>query len=409
MDNRINKYAKLLVEVGLNVQKGQRLVINSPVECAEFARLCAKAAYDIGCKEVVVSWNDEFITREKYLRADASIFDEMPRWLEYMYEDYSAEGAAWLFIAAGDPELLTGVDPDRLSRWAKISGQKMRGFREREMTNAFPWCVASLPTAKWAKKVFPDKSADDAVNALWNLILESVRVTDKNDPLEAWKEHTARLDELKKTLTGYNFKTLKYKNSLGTDFTVGLPEKHFWDAGAGLTKHTKVPFCANMPTEEVFTLPLKHSANGVIFASMPLVLQGNVIKGIRFELQDGKIVKAAADEGEEFLLRELAIDEGASYLGELALVPYDSPISNQRILYYNTLFDENASCHIAFGEAYPCVEGGDDMSEEQREAAGINVSMTHVDFMIGTPDLCVTGTTHDGKDIPIFIDGNFAF
>lgn len=408
MDSKLKKYAKLLIETGLNLQKGQTLVISSPVDSAPFARLCARCAYDVGCREVIVKWTDDALSREKYLRADNSVFDEVPEWFSHFHNDYSESGAAWLAISASDPEALKGVLPDRLRRTSIAVGKALEPYRRRQMTNFFPWCVASVPTEAWAKKVFPDKSGEKAVEALWDAIYEAVRVTDDGDPVKLWDEHRAKLSSRKRKLTEYQFRTLHYKNSLGTDLVVGMPENHVWEGGDERTPSGLV-FCANIPTEEVFSAPKFDDVNGVVFASKPLVLGGNIVDGFKLELKDGKIVKATAEKGQEFLENELSVDEGASFLGEVALVPYDSPISNSGILFYNTLFDENASCHFAFGTAYPCVKGGQEMSPDELKAAGLNHSITHVDFMVGTSDLSITGTTKDGKEIPIFINGNFAF
>ncbi len=408
MDDRLCKYAKLLIETGVNLQKGQRLIISSPVESAGFARLCTSAAYDAGCREVVVRWTDDYITREKYLRGENCIFDEMPEWQTRFYNDYSEEGAAFLSIHASDPEALKGVDPDRLRRANVSSGKALEPFRRRQMTNLFQWCVVSVPTEAWAKKVFPGLGVEAAVNRLWDEIYKCVRVADGNDPVKLWREHIEMLRVRRETLTKYQFKSLHYVNSIGTDLMVGLPENHVWEGGSEVTLGG-IPFCANIPTEEVFSAPKKDSVSGSVVASKPLVLGGNIIEGLKFELENGKIVRVEAEKGKDIVDNELMVDEGSPYLGEVALVPFDSPISNSGILFYNTLFDENASCHFAFGKAYPCVKNGSSMSPEELKSAGLNDSITHVDFMIGTPDLSVTGITESGEKIPVFVNGNFAF
>jgi len=408
MDTRLNKYAKLLIEKGLNVQKGQTVVIVAPVDCAPFVRLCASAAYDAGCREVVTRWVDDFLTREKYLRAEDSVFDEVPEWFSHFHNDYSEAGAAWLSIYSTDPEALKGVDPERLKRTNVAQGKALEPFRRRQMTNFNSWCVASVPTLAWAEKVFPELKGEAAMNALWEAIFSAVHVSADGDPVRLWDEHCRKLKERKEKLNEYQFKELRFKNSLGTDLVVGMPENHFWEGGSEITLDG-IEFCANIPTEEVFSAPKRDAVNGIVFASKPLVLGGNIVDGFGFELKDGKIVSAFAEKGLKFLESELSVDEGASYLGEVALVPYDSPISNTGILFYNTLFDENASCHFAFGEAYPCVKNGANMSKEEKLAAGLNDSITHVDFMVGTPDLSITGITREGKEVPVFVNGNFAF
>ena len=408
MEQKLREYAKLLVEVGVNIHKGQTLVISSPVECAHFARLCASAAYDAGCREVVLNWSDDYLSREKFLRADSEIFDSVPAWREQFYNNYAKEGAAYLAIAASDPETLAGVDPDRLLRSQKASAAALDPFYQLQMKNGFPWCIASIPIPSWAKKVFPELSEDAAMTKLWDAIFRAVRISGDGTAVEKWREHLSMLDVRKEALNALKLKKLHYKNSLGTDLSIELPEGHLWASGGGTAANGRA-FVANMPTEEIFTAPKKTGINGVVYASMPLVDNGNIIDKFRFTVKDGKIVEAVAEKGEEFLKVAISVDEGASYFGEVALVPYDSPISNQKILFYNTLFDENAACHLAFGEAYPeCIEGGTEMTREEREAHGLNYSVNHVDFMLGTADLSIVGTTADGREVQIFKDGNFA-
>ena len=398
-------YAELLIKEGLNIQKGQRLAINCPVECADFGRLCAAEAYKAGCREVIMKWADDELTRMKYLYAEEDVFDSVNQW-EVVFSDLiSEEGAGWLAIYAENPENLKDVDPDRIRR-AQISNGKARAkFLERETKNEFPWCVCSVPTAAWAKSVFPDLPKADAMERLWIEILKACRVDGEN-AIENWKTHSQELQSHVEALNHYHFKTLRYKNSLGTDFTIGLPEGHFW-AGGEEKAASGISFSANIPTEEVFTLPDKNSANGRIAASKPLCINGNIVDQFYFIVKNGKIVEVHAKQGEEILKDAIAVDEGASYFGEVALVPFDSPISNSEILFLNTLFDENASCHIAFGEAYPCITGAENMSKEELEKLGVNSSLTHVDFMIGTSDLSIIGITQDGSEIPVFINGNF--
>ncbi len=407
-DTRLREYASLLVRVGINLEKGQTLVIASPVDCAYFARLCAEEAYACGAREVVMRWHDDAITRMTYLHADSTVFDETAAWLREFFNGYAEKGAAYLSISASDPENLLGVDPDRLSRLTRANGKALAPFYEGQTTNAFPWCIASIPIPAWAKKVFPALAPEAAMDALWDAIFKSVRITGDGHAVARWHEHADALSARTRILNDYNFASLHYENALGTDFTVALPEGHIWQGGADVSR-TGRSFIANMPTEEIFTAPERNSGCGVIYASLPLVHDGNVIRGIRFEVENGRIVHADAEEGVDVLRAAISIDEGAAYFGELALVPYKSPISDQKILFYHTLFDENAASHIAFGEAYPCIKGGEEMTREERIAHGLNDSITHVDFMIGTPDLAITGKTHDGREIPIFRDGNFVF
>ena len=407
MDEKLQEYARLLVQVGLNVQKGQTLVISSPVECAFFARLCAAEAYDAGCREVVMNWSDDALGRMKYLHAEDSVFDTVPLWRRHFYNDYALEGAAYLAISASDPENLKGVDPGRLVRSQQASGKALKDFDRLQMCSGFPWCIASIPIPAWARKVFPALPEDEAMENLWEAIFRAVRISGDGRAVEKWQAHLDTLARRVERLNALDLKSLHYTNSLGTDLTVELPEGCVWEAGNDETL-SGVPFIANIPTEEIFTAPLKTGVNGVVCASLPLAHDGHIIDKFRFVVQEGRIVEAHAEEGEEALKAAVSVDEGAAYFGEVALVPYDSPISNQKILFYNTLFDENAACHIAFGEAYPCIRGGRQMTKEQLKERGLNDSITHVDFMVGTADLNITGTTRDGREVPVFINGNFS-
>lgn len=400
-------YARLLIRSGINLRKGMRLAITCPVECADFARLCAAEAYEAGCREVLLRWRDDELTRMKYLYAEEDVFDSVDSWEKDFCDILSEEGAGWLSIYAEDPERLKGVDPVRIRKAQISSGKALEKFREREMRSEFPWCVCSVPTAAWASAVFPDMDPAEAQERLWEEILAACRVGGE-DVLTAWKEHSDELKKHVRILNEYNFAKLRYRNSAGTDVTVELPEGHYWAGGEEEGPDGTV-FSANIPTEEVFTLPKRDGINGTLAATKPLCHNGHLIEGIRFEVRDGRIIEAHADTHEDVLKDAISVDEGASYFGEVALVPYDSPISRSGILFLNTLFDENASCHFAFGEAYPLIRGAEGMTEEELKERGVNFSMTHVDFMIGSADLEITGTTHDGTEVPVFVNGNFAF
>ncbi|MBQ3159751.1 MAG: aminopeptidase, partial [Clostridia bacterium] len=308
-----------------------------------------------------------------------------------------------------DPENLKGVDPSRLERAHRAYGKYMKRYRELGMASAFPWSIGALASPAWAKRVFPDLPEAEAVAVLWEKIFMAVRITGDGTAVEKWRQHQENLQRHVEILNGYAFDRLHYHNALGSDFTVGLCKGHIWCAGGEKTPKGQF-FMPNMPTEEIFTAPDRNRCDGVICAALPLSKDGNVIRDIRFVVKEGKIVEATASANEELLRKSIAVDEGASRFGEVALVPYDSPISNSKTLFYNTLFDENAACHLAFGEAYPTtVEGALDMSEEERLSAGLNKSITHVDFMVGTADLSIDGYTADGRCVPVFRDGNFVF
>jgi len=405
---KFEEYAKLLVEVGVNIQEGQNLVIDSPVECAWFARLCAKAAYASGCREVIMKWNDDELTRQRFLHAASDVFDVLPDWQASFYNGYAKGGAAFLHIDATDPDNLTEVDPDRLVRAQRSAGKALQDYRRLQMSNAVPWCVASIPIPSWAAKVFPDCPEEAAVEKLWEAIFQAVRVNGDGGAVERWHQHLDTLKARIDKLNSLRLESLRYTNSLGTDLTIRLPEDHLWAGGSSETP-SGLPFIANIPTEEIFTAPLRGGIDGVVYASMPLVHNGRVIDKFHMEVRAGRIVEVHAQTGEDALKAAISLDEGASYFGEVALVPYDSPISRQKLLYYNTLFDENASCHLAFGEAYPeCVRDGGKLSKDELKARGLNDSITHVDFMVGTADLCILGRTRDGQAVPIFQNGNFS-
>ena len=302
---------------------------------------------------------------------------------------------------------IKGVETGRIIRAQQASGKALKDFDRLQMCSGFPWCIASIPIPSWAKTVFPDCAEEEAMEKLWEAIFKSVRISGDGKAVDRWEEHLSTLHKRMDKMNALRFKKLHYTNSLGTDLTVELPEGHIWEAGNDVTLSGQ-EYIANIPTEELFTSPLKTGVNGVVYSSMPLVNDGAIIDKFHFVVKDGKIVECHAEKGEEALKGAISVDEGASYFGEVALVPYDSPISSQKILFYNTLFDENAACHIAFGEAYPCLEGGQKMTKEELKARGLNDSITHVDFMIGTADLSIVGTTEDGREIPVFVDGNFA-
>ena len=404
---KLKEYAELLVRVGLNVQKGQHVNVFAPVDCAELTRACVEVCYEAGAKEVTVMWNDDTVTRLKYLHADDAVFDVMPAWQKTFFDSALEEKCPRLSIVGDDPEALKGVDPTRIQRWRQVSGKAIEGYHRAVTRNDFQWLVAACPTLPWAKMVFPDAAPEQALEQLWDAVLAAVRVTGDGKAVERWREQTARQKVLIAKLNEYAFTTLRYRNSLGTDLTVGLPENHYW-TGASEMAGTGAEFIANMPTEEIFTLPHRERVNGRVYASKPLSLNGALVDGFWLELKEGRIVDFHADVGEEYLRKSLTIDEGSSYLGEVALVPYDSPISNTGILFYETLFDENAACHFAFGDAYPCVRGAEQLSPDEQKALGINQSINHVDFMVGTADLEIIGTTPDGREIKVFEQGNFA-
>lgn len=403
----IKNYAKLIVEIGVNLQKNQILVLQSPIECAAFAREIASAAYNAGAKDVVIHWNDEKFERIRYERADIKVFGEFPNWRRDSLLSYAEKGAAFITIAASDPEIMKGIDKEKLTLNKKTAGTALIDYRKKLMANKNRWCVVSMPTKSWTKKVFPNLSEEDAFDELQKAIYKASRV--EGDAIANWKAHIKDLHNRVEFLNKNNFEYLKYKNSLGTNLKIKLAKNHVWAGGAEVAEDG-VLFSANIPSEEVYTMPDRNGAEGVVVASKPLSYQGNLIEDFSLTFKNGKVVEYSAKKNEEFLTELIKTDEGASFLGEVALVPYDSPINSSGILFYNTLFDENASCHLALGKAYPtCIKGGETMDSVTLIKNGANDSIVHVDFMIGAADLEVTGITYDGKEIAVMKNGNFAF
>lgn len=405
----LREYARLAVVTGVNLQKGQKLVIRAGVDAAPFVRLVTDEAYAVGARDVIVHWSDEKITRARYLYADDDLFDSAFPWQAMMFDLLSGEGAAFLSVSSSDPAAFEGVDPDRIRRFSVAYGKANEKFYARLMASRIAWSIVAIPNEAWAKKIFPGKPTDEAVELLWNAIFDTVRIREGGDAVAAWTAHSDRLMRQARKLNDCNFRYLRYENALGTRLTVELPEGYLF-AGGSEKDERGIDFIANMPTEEIFTAPKRDGVNGVVYSSKPLVLNGNLVEGIRLTLSDGRITDVHADRGEEYLKAEIDVDEGAHYLGEVALVPYHSPISESGILFYDTLFDENASCHFAFGEAYPtCIKGGADLSKDELLSRGINAeSNTHVDFMVGTSDLSIVGVTRDGREVPVFVNGDFA-
>jgi len=405
--NKLNEYAKLTVAVGINLQENQPLVISAPVEGVEFVRLLAKNAYELGASDVYINWNDDTLTKLKYENAPMEVFENFPKWKADAMIDYAEKGAGFISIHADDPELLKEIDPKKIATANKTSSIGMKEFRKYTMNDINSWCVVAIPTKGWAQRVFKDEDEDKAVEMLWKAIFKATRM-DLEDPVQAWKDHIKILEEKVNYLNDKSFKTLHYTSSNGTDLVIELPEGHKWSGGNG-TNAKGTFFVANMPTEEVFTLPKKTGVNGVVYSTKPLNYGGNLIDDFKLTFKDGKVIDFEAKVGQELLKDLLDIDDGAKYLGEVALVPYSSPISKANIIFFNTLFDENASCHLAFGKAYPTsIAGGESMTDDELEKAGVNNSLTHEDFMIGSEDLSIVGETKNGEKIQVFKDGEWA-
>ncbi|GAB6989316.1 aminopeptidase [Paenibacillus pini] len=405
-NNQLNKYADLAVRVGVNIQKDQTLVINAPIASAEFVRLIATKAYDAGAKFVKVNWNDEALTRLLYERAADEVFTEAPTWFAGEMTELVEKGAAILHVLAENPDLLKGIDQQRIATYQKTRGQAMTKYRAYQQADKFSWCLVAVPSPEWAAKVFPYAPESEQVDKLWDAIFHTVRI-DQDNPVEAWESHLQTLSSKSKLLNDKKYKKLHYI-APGTDLTIELPEGHIWTAGDSHNEQGH-SFVANMPTEEVFTAPLKTGVNGTVSSTKPLSYGGNIIDRFSITFENGRIVNVSAEEGQETLEHLVAMDEGSHYLGEVALVPHQSPISDSNILYFNTLFDENASNHLAIGSAYAfCLEGGKDMNQEQLAEHGLNTSVTHVDFMIGSGEMDIFGVTADGQEEPVIKKGNWA-
>lgn len=403
---KLENYALLTVKIGINIQPGQTLVVNADIASAELVRLVVRQAYEAGAKLVKVNYTDELVTRTRYELAPSESFLEPPKWQADELEDLARGGAAFLSIVSTNPDLLNGIDPVRIADNQRTAGQAMVPYRELLMGNHVSWSLVAYPSPVWAAKVFPDAPPEQQVELLWDAIFKAVRA-DQENPVEAWSLHLGGLKQRCDVLNAKRYRKLHY-TAPGTDLTLELPEGHIW-CQAGAVNGRGVPFLANIPTEEVFTAPLKTGANGKVSSTKPLSYSGKIIDRFTLTLENGKVTDFTAEQGQEALASLLAMDEGSAYFGEVALVPYHSPISESGILYYTTLYDENASCHLAIGAAYAfTLEQGTTMSKEELAEHGMNQSLTHVDFMMGSADMNIDGITDDGISEPIFRNGNWA-
>jgi len=404
----MKKFADLFVRMGANVQKGDTVIVTANLTDAPFVRLIARRAYECGAREVVCQWSDPECVRMRALEADPAVFDEFPSWKVDFYACYDARQSVYMHVDSGDPDLLAGAEADRLLRETVSRGGATKVHMGNTMANRVRWSVAGFPSERWAAKVFPELPVEEAVEKLWQAILQASRATGE-DPVADWIRHNESLTARQEYLNKMRFVKLRYKNALGTDLEIELPEGHIWLGGAERDVEGRF-FNANIPTEEIFTLAKRGGVNGRVVSSMPLSYNGNLIEGFGFTFKDGRVVDYSAERNEEILKGLLNTDEGARYLGEVSLVPYDSPINRQGFIYYNTLFDENASCHLALGKAYPFnMSGSGGMTEEQLLEAGVNDSMVHEDFMVGSRDLSIIGVQADGTETPVFVNGNYAF
>jgi len=403
----LEKYADLAVRVGVNLQPNQNLTINASIEVVDFVRLVVKKAYEAGARNVYVEWSDDVITRTRFELASEEALSDYPEWKAKGLETLAENDGAFMSIISSDPDLLSGIDPKRIAASTKAAGMALSKYRNYLQADKASWSVIAAASKKWAEKVFPNENEDQQVEKLWEAIFKTTRV-DQEDPVAAWKQHNDNLYTKVEYLNSKKYKKLHY-TAKGTDLTIELHDTHTW-VGAGSENEKGNFFMANMPTEEVFTVPLRNGVNGIVQSTKPLSYSGNLIDNFSLTFKNGRIVSVKAKKGEEVLKQLVETDEGSHYLGEIALVAHDSPISQSGILFYNTLFDENASNHLAIGNGYAfCVEGGKKMSREELEKVGVNSSITHVDFMIGSADMNIDGIKEDGTSEAIFRNGTWAF
>ncbi|NOV02115.1 aminopeptidase [Paenibacillus planticolens] len=405
LDN-LDKYASLAIQLGVHVQPGQTLVIFAPLVSVDFVRLLVKRAYEAGAKHVYVDWSDSEITRLKYEMAPFEALLEYPMWQAKGYEELANQNAAFLYVVANNPDLMNGIDPHRIQTASKTNNAALMGLTSSRLTNKVSWSIVAVPSLAWANKVFPSLPEEERVDALWNAIFKATRV-DTEDPILNWKTHAHALETKSALLNQKQYKALHYRTE-GTDITISLPKDHIW-VSAGSSNEQGNSFIANIPTEEVFTSPLRDGVNGTVKSTKPLSYNGVLIENFSLTFKDGKIIAFQAEKGEEMLKSLIELDEGSHYLGEIALVPHRSPISDMNLIFYNTLYDENASCHFAIGRAFPfCLQGGTRMSGDELQQHGLNDSLTHVDFMMGSADMDIDGILPNGEAEPLFRRGDWA-
>ena len=401
---KLYDFAELVLGVGVNLQKGQGLEIVCPVEKSEVAVAFSEKAYEMGARIVNVRWSCEKTDRVNYLYAEEEALTDIPKWFVDSKNYLVKKGFCYVAIDAEDPSAFKDVPSEKLAAVSKKKSKLLKAFSDEVMSNGIRWCVVSVPTESWAKKIFP--AAADPVEELSSAIEKTMRLDEKN-PLEAWQKHIATLNRRAEFMNAKNFEYLHYTSANGTDLMLGLAENHVWVSAQEKAKDG-VPFVANMPTEEIFTAPHKDKINGVVKSALPLSYNGQIIENFSFTFKKGKVVDFSAEKGYDVLKKLLETDAGTLSLGEAALIGKNSPIAKSGILFLNTLFDENASCHLALGKGYPTtVKGGAEMTVKELKKLGVNDSVEHVDFMIGSPDLSVTGIGYDKSETPLFVDGEW--
>ena len=401
----LRKYARLIVKMGVNIQKGQGAIIMTETAQAEFALLVADEAYKAGAKWIDMQWMNQEFDKLQLRKESVKTLTNIPEWQKARLQRMADEFPVRIMIASADPDGLKGVNVEKM-RKVNLAKMKVQKPYRDAIDNKHQWTIVAVPSEKWAKKVFPGERTSAAVKKLWDAILESVRVTKDNDPVAEWQAHSDALKARCDKLNACAFTKMHYFSENGTDFTAELIPDSEW-TGGGDTLPNGTFFVPNMPTEEIFTSPVKDKTEGTVVATMPLSYQGNLIENFSITFKDGRAVSCKAEKGQELLEGMIAMDEGAAMLGELALIPHDSPISNQGILYYNTLFDENASCHLALGRGFSVLKDKS-LTKQEMQEKGVNDSVIHVDFMIGDGTLNIDGITADGEVVPVFRNGNWA-
>jgi len=406
-ENTIKEYAKLIVRTGANVQKGQDVWITADVADSYFVNYVAKEAYEAGANRVRVEWTTQALTRLAYEYQSVDALGEIPAWQEEKMRYQTELLPAMIYIDSDDPDGLNSIDPDKRMEVMRRTGPTRLKYREM-MENKYQWTIVGIPGKAWAKKVFPALPEDEAMEALWDAILEVTRA--KGDAVENWRLHNDNLKQKTTWLNGLGIRTLRYKSANGTDFTIDIDERLQFLAGGEYTLGG-VYYQPNMPTEECFTSPVKTSANGTVMATKPLSVRGTLVENFGFVFENGVAVSVICENEKhrKVLEKLIATDEGSARLGEVALVPYDSPINRTGLLFFNTLYDENACCHLALGRAFTeCIKNYSGLTEEEIKAVDLNSSIIHVDFMIGSSDLSITGITASGEEVAVFENGTWA-
>lgn len=404
----LKNYARLIARLGINVQKGQEVVIFAEPIGLDFIGLLVEECYLAGASKVSMEWDVQSLTKLDVKYQSEESLARVEKWQEEKLKLRVERLPAVIYLHSEDPDGLKGIDQGKLARSKQARYKITRPYSDA-MENKYQWCVAARPGVQWAKKVFPELETEQAMERLWQLILSCARA-DGPDPIAAWQEHNANLLRRSQWLNSLKLRRLEYKSELsGTDFSVGLIPEMLFCSGQDTTADSGIPFNANMPTEEVFTSPMKGDAEGIVYATMPLSYRGALIEDFSLRFEKGRVVQVSAGKNQEALELMVKMDEGSCMLGECALVPWNSPIRQSGVLFYNTLFDENASCHLALGEGFSsCLKDYESYSLEQARQLGVNDSMIHEDFMIGTPDLSIVGITEDGRRVQIFKDGGWA-